>query len=48
VTYVWFDALLNYATAVGFGKPRHGGGVCASLAGASYHVVGKDITAFIA
>ena len=22
VTYVWFDALLNYATAVGFGNPR--------------------------
>lgn len=45
VTYVWFDALLNYATAVGFGDPN-----CASEYAyrwpAQFHVVGKDIIRF--
>lgn len=45
VTYVWFDALLNYATAVGFGNPD----MAAEYARrwpAQYHVVGKDIIRF--
>ena len=47
VTYVWFDALLNYMTAVGYGQP--GEGAAAELAWrwpAQYHVVGKDIIRF--
>lgn len=47
VTYVWFDALLNYMTAVGFGQP--GEEAAAELAyrwPAEYHVVGKDIIRF--
>jgi methionyl-tRNA synthetase len=42
VTYVWFDALLNYMTAVGFGQP--GEEAAAELAyrwPAEYHVVAK-------
>lgn len=42
VTYVWFDALLNYVTAVGFGKNEeefaHGW--------PATHIVGKDILRF--
>lgn len=47
VTYVWFDALLNYAVAVGLRQPdqaeqfekwwEHKGG------GGAHHVIGKDI-----
>lgn len=47
VTYVWFDALLNYMTAVGYGQP--GEDAAANLARrwpAQYHVVGKDIIRF--
>ena len=47
VTYVWFDALLNYMTAVGYGQP--GEDAAAELARrwpAQYHVVGKDIIRF--
>ena len=48
VVYVWFDALLNYATAVGYGEPAD------SPAGQQYahtwpcdvHLVGKDILRF--
>ncbi|SMB91921.1 methionine--tRNA ligase [Deinococcus hopiensis] len=37
VTYVWFDALLNYVSApVSRGKPE-------AIIGAAWHVVGKDI-----
>lgn len=43
VVYVWFDALINYASAVGFGTDD-------ALFGrwwpASLHVIGKDITRF--
>lgn len=38
VTYVWFDALLNYISAVGFGTPEFEAYWPADL-----HVVGKDI-----
>jgi len=48
VTYVWFDALLNYVTAVGYGAPR--GSAEAerfdSTWPADVHLVGKDILRF--
>lgn len=47
VTYVWFDALLNYMTAVGYGA--EGDEAHAQLARfwpAQYHLVGKDIIRF--
>ena len=43
VVYVWFDALINYATAVGYGTDD------ARLAQwwpADLHIIGKDITRF--
>ena len=43
VTYVWFDALFNYCTAVGYGEDpqrfEHYWPV-------DYHLVGKDILRF--
>jgi methionyl-tRNA synthetase len=45
VTYVWFDALLNYATAVGFGDPDMADEYARRWP-AQYHVVGKDIIRF--
>ncbi|RPJ47069.1 MAG: methionine--tRNA ligase [Candidatus Latescibacterota bacterium] len=43
VVYVWFDALINYLTAVGFpGDPRTYGRYWP----ADLHVIGKDITRF--
>ena len=47
VTYVWFDALLNYLTAVGYGDPAPE--AQAELAyrwPAQQHIVGKDIIRF--
>jgi methionyl-tRNA synthetase len=41
--YVWFDALLNYATAVGYGTDDER---FARLWPADVHVIGKDITRF--
>ncbi len=43
VVYVWFDALINYAAAVGYGTddPR-----CAKWWPADLHIVGKDIIRF--
>ena len=41
--YVWFDALLNYATAVGYGTDPVR---FARLWPADVHVIGKDITRF--
>ncbi|HVU37011.1 MAG TPA: class I tRNA ligase family protein [Opitutales bacterium] len=38
VTYVWFDALVNYISAVGYGKPDF-----AKTWPADAHVIGKDI-----
>ncbi len=47
VVYVWFDALLNYATAVGLGDTE-GPGVeqYATTFPADVHLVGKDILRF--
>ncbi len=38
VTYVWFDALVNYVSAVGYGTDRFN-----DFWPADYHVIGKDI-----
>ncbi len=48
VVYVWFDALLNYATAVGLGDepPQAGAAKFASTWPADLHLVGKDILRF--
>jgi methionyl-tRNA synthetase len=48
VVYVWFDALLNYATAVGLGDPEESelGEKFRATWPASVHLVGKDILRF--
>lgn len=48
VVYVWFDALLNYATAVGLGDEPGTAGAAdfASKWPADVHLVGKDILRF--
>jgi methionyl-tRNA synthetase len=43
VVYVWFDALINYASAVGFGTDE---AMFAKWWPADLHVIGKDITRF--
>ena len=43
VVYVWFDALINYAAAVGYGTDE---ALLARWWPASLHIVGKDITRF--
>ncbi|MBI3048308.1 MAG: methionine--tRNA ligase [Acidobacteria bacterium] len=43
VVYVWFDALINYAAAVGYGTDERR---FAEWWPANLHVVGKDITRF--
>ena len=43
VVYVWFDALINYITAVGYGWDE---GKFARWWPADMHVIGKDITRF--
>jgi methionyl-tRNA synthetase len=43
VVYVWFDALINYASAVGLGTDDR---MLAEWWPADLHVVGKDITRF--
>lgn len=43
VMYVWFDALINYATGAGFASDEK---KFAELWPAHFHVVGKDITRF--
>jgi len=43
VVYVWFDALINYMSAVGFGTDE---GRFAKWWPADLHVIGKDITRF--
>jgi methionyl-tRNA synthetase len=43
VVYVWFDALINYAAAVGYGWDD---ARCAKWWPADLHVIGKDITRF--
>ena len=47
VTYVWFDALLNYATAIGYGEDdQRLRQQFASTWPADVHLVGKDILRF--
>ena len=48
VVYVWFDALLNYATAVGLGddSTSEGGKKFSTTWPADVHLVGKDILRF--
>lgn len=48
VVYVWFDALLNYATAVGLDDPAGSEGAAkfAATWPADVHLVGKDILRF--
>ena len=48
VVYVWFDALLNYATAVGLDDPAgsEGADKFAHTWPADVHLVGKDILRF--
>jgi methionyl-tRNA synthetase len=43
VVYVWFDALINYAAAVGYGTDDQ---KLATWWPANLHIVGKDITRF--
>src|SRR6266851_740626 len=43
VVYVWFDALINYAAAAGFGTDE---AMFAKWWPADLHVIGKDITRF--
>jgi methionyl-tRNA synthetase len=44
VFYVWFDALLNYYTALAFARP--GEDLTERFWPATYHVIGKDILKF--
>jgi len=44
VFYVWFDALLNYVTALGYAEP--GTDLTARFWPATFHVIGKDILKF--
>ncbi|HET9720792.1 MAG TPA: methionine--tRNA ligase [Solirubrobacteraceae bacterium] len=44
VFYVWFDALLNYYTALGYARP--GEDLTDRYWPASFHVIGKDILKF--
>jgi methionyl-tRNA synthetase len=44
VFYVWFDALLNYVTALSYARP--GEDLTAQFWPASLHVIGKDILKF--
>ncbi len=51
VFYVWFDALLNYYTALSYAPAPAGmtvadGGLTEQLWPASYHLIGKDILRF--
>jgi methionyl-tRNA synthetase len=44
VFYVWFDALLNYYTALGYARP--GEDLTGRFWPATYHLIGKDILKF--
>ena len=44
VVYVWFDALINYISALGF--PDDGAGLVQRYWPCDLHVIGKDITRF--
>ena len=45
VVYVWFDALLNYVTALGYDQDEHGN-FDKFWNGTVFHMVGKDILRF--
>jgi methionyl-tRNA synthetase len=44
VFYVWFDALLNYVTALSYARPDED--LTAQFWPASFHIIGKDILKF--
>jgi methionyl-tRNA synthetase len=44
VFYVWFDALLNYYTALGYARP--GDDLTGRFWPATFHIIGKDILKF--
>jgi methionyl-tRNA synthetase len=46
VVYVWFDALINYASAVGLGGEGADAELFAKWWPADLHIIGKDITRF--
>lgn len=46
VVYVWIDALLNYATALGYGQEEHANFDKFWNEGTVFHMVGKDILRF--
>ncbi len=46
VTYVWFDALTNYITAVGYGQDDAESKALFNESWPGYHVIGKDILRF--
>jgi methionyl-tRNA synthetase len=46
VVYVWFDALINYASAVGLGGEGRDAALFDTWWPADLHVIGKDITRF--
>ncbi len=46
VIYVWFDALINYLTAAGFGAPGADGKKFDERWRNVLHIIGKDITRF--
>lgn len=46
VIYVWIDALLNYATALGYGQEDHANFDTFWEEGTVFHMVGKDILRF--
>ena len=46
VFYVWFDALLNYFTALGYAREDEGEDLTDSFWPATFHIIGKDILKF--
>jgi len=46
VVYVWFDALINYISALGYGEEGEGGKLFRRYWPCDVHVIGKDITRF--
>ena len=45
--YVWFDALINYITAIGYGNDERDQAVGFEKFWPALHLVGKDISAFM-
>ena len=46
VFYVWFDALLNYYTALGYAREAEGEDLTERFWPATFHLIGKDILKF--